>query len=400
MPRKVFGFDRQIQTVFVLTFIYTVGGGAVIFMLPLVADRIFNNFFLVGLMLGVSGAASMLSAVPFGALSNHIGRKGVLAMGLFMGVLIGFMIGYAADPLLFFLFMILVGLGNASVNTAIRSYVMDISPRGQESKYFSVYTTAMSLGFVLGPLAAGEFMSRGLDAGIYGVSLLFMAACLVSLFVSFSLEESVKGAKVFVKGFRELVMDDGFYVKSFSDFRHLGLLGLTILLVTALLSLSDRVIWTIEPLYYNSDIPAFYVGLIMSMFILPYVLFEIPAGFLADRYGKYNILLIGLFVSGFSLIAFGLSTSLESMVFFAFLSTTGFSMVWPSLSGLLTQISGKYEKGNIVGVWNFSEDVGFTLGPLLGGFVAYFFDSIGAPFLALGCLVMVSFCVALLVRKA
>ncbi|MBN2251381.1 MAG: MFS transporter [Candidatus Altiarchaeota archaeon] len=398
-PKKRLILSRNILLVFVITLIYTTGSGTVIFLLPIVADKIFNNFLLVGLMIGLSGAFSMLSAVPFGALSGHIGRKWVLAIGLVIGGAIGLVLQYTTTPFLFLLLMVLCGLGNAAVNTSARSFVMDISPKKRESEYFSLYTTAMSLGFVLGPLIAGDFLSGGFENGVYCVSLIFMATCTISFIILFFLKESVGNTKVFSAGFRELIKNDKVFLRSFSDFRRLGHVGLLILFVTALLSLSDRLIWTIEPLYYQSNIPSLYVGVIMSMFILPYVLFEIPAGLLADRYGKFKVLLPGLFLAGFSLIAFSMVSNVFMMIFFAFMTTTGFSLTWPSLSGLLTEVSSKHEKGNIVGVWNLSEDLGFTLGPLLGGFTAYYFHSISAPFMILGGLLILSFCVMFFVSR-
>ena len=42
----------------------------------------------------------------------------------------------------------------------------------------------------------------------------------------------------------------------------------------------------------------------------------------------------------------------------------------PSLDGLLVDLSYRHKKGYVVGVWNFSMDAGYVVGPLLGGTIA------------------------------
>jgi DHA1 family multidrug resistance protein-like MFS transporter len=108
----------------------------------------------------------------------------------------------------------------------------------------------------------------------------------------------------------------------------------------------------------------------------------------------------GLLIIGVFFITFGMSGSSTLLLASAFLSTTGLALAWVSTNGLLTDISSKYRRGGIVGVWNIFEDLGYVIGPVFGGLTAKFFDSIRIPFILLGLIVIASIVpVVLLIAK-
>jgi MFS family permease len=153
-------------------------------------------------------------------------------------------------------------------------------------------------------------------------------------------------------------------------------------------------------LYYKLDIDSRVVGLILAIFMLPLILFALPAGYLADKYGKIRMIIPGLLIIGVFFITFGMSGSSTLLLASAFLSTTGLALAWVSTNGLLTDISSKYRRGGIVGVWNIFEDLGYVIGPVFGGLTAKFFDSIRIPFILLGLIVIASIVpVVLLIAK-
>lgn len=53
----------------------------------------------------------------------------------------------------------------------------------------------------------------------------------------------------------------------------------------------------------------------------------------------------------------------------------------------MTDISLKKEKGGVVGVWDVAEDLGYIMGPLVGGVVAEYYG-IDVPFVFLGILIL------------
>jgi len=120
------------------------------------------------------------------------------------------------------------------------------------------------------------------------------------------------------------------------------------------------------------------------MFVIPFIFFQIPAGFLADKIGKIKILVLGLLLAGSFLILFGLTRDIYVMITAAFISTFGLALAIPATDGLLTDVSSGKRRGGIAGVWDVAEDLGYVIGPLVGGVIAEFYSDITIPFIFLG----------------
>ena len=104
---------------------------------------------------------------------------------------------------------------------------------------------------------------------------------------------------------KDTIVKDNLYVKSLLDFKDLHFAGVAVLLATFIIVFVDGIVWTLEPLYTTLDIGAETVGLILSMFVLPFILFEVPAGMIADKFGKIRVFITGLVIAGVFLITFG-----------------------------------------------------------------------------------------------
>lgn len=390
--------NHQLFLMCLVIFVFTFGGGAILLTVPIIAEKIVRNVMVVGLIMGFPAFISMLSSIPAGSLSDSLGRKKILWAGFAVMIIFSLLISVANTLTLFLLAMLFMGLGNAIVNTASRAFIMDIAPGTSTSKYFGFFNTSASLGWAVGPLVSGALLFGGFSQGVYYVAYLFSFTCLLAGFITVFIKETVKETKSIAEGFR-LLFKERFYIKGFHEYSKLRLAGGIILALTLLFTFLDRIIWTFEPLYYSEGIDSFTVGLILTMFILPYILFEIPSGFLADKYGKFKTLLSGLLLTGISLIVFGSTKQSMLLLASAFFSTVGLALAWPSISGLLSDVSAKHERGRIVGVWNTSEGLGFTLGPIIGGLIAGYYKSISMPFAIMGIVFILSVVVIALTSK-
>jgi len=76
----------------------------------------------------------------------------------------------------------------------------------------------------------------------------------------------------------------------------------------------------------------------------------------------------------------------------------GNGFVLPSLAGMLVDTAAGQQKGKLTGLWNFSLDTGFVLGPLMGGIIGQFFG-IRAIFTFFGVVFLVIVALFLLLRK-
>lgn len=369
----------------IATGIYSIGNGAIFFLLPILSSNLTENFAIIGFLIAIPSIISMFFDIPTGGLSDRIGRKKLAILGLCGMILFALLLPTANSILVLAIFLLLLGFSNQLINVPIRAYLMDISPKDKTSKYFSVQTTGMQIGFAAGPIIAGILLSQELVKGITMVSLLYIITCLISILILyFGFKETVKGGSPIFTGMRSLIRKDKIFMREILDYATLKSAGLMIFLLTLMFIITDGLIWAIEPLYYKQGIDPGTVGIILSMFVIPFVFFQIPAGFIADKIGKIKVLITGLLLAGSFLILFGLTRDISGMMITAFISTFGLALAIPSIDGLLTDISSGKERGGIVGVWDVSEDLGYIIGPIVGGIIAEFYKDITIPFVFLG----------------
>jgi MFS transporter, ACS family, glucarate transporter len=106
-------------------------------------------------------------------------------------------------------------------------------------------------------------------------------------------------------------------------------------------------------------------GYITGAFAIAYALFEIPSGFLGDRFGARAMLTrIVLWWSAFTALT-GLASSLWSLVTVRFLFGAGEAGAYPTASTSVFRWFPEAERGRAFGIIFFSSQLGGVLAPLL-----------------------------------
>lgn len=174
------------MAVVLAVFLDLVGFGIVVPQLPLAAARFTSSGLMIGAVVATDSLLSFLLAPAWGRLSDRIGRRPVILLGLAGSAIAYTVFGLAASLALLFLARVLSGSLGATVNVA-QAALADSTPPEQRSRAMGLIGAAFGLAFTIGP-ALGGFASR------YGESapgLLAGGICLVNfLFASVLLRES------------------------------------------------------------------------------------------------------------------------------------------------------------------------------------------------------------------
>lgn len=172
-------------------FVY-LGFGIIIPILPeVVLEQGFSKIH-VGGLLTIYALASFFTAPLWGALSDRIGRKKLILVGL---------IGFSSSFFLFALFMenlpllyasrIVGGFFSGALYTAVTGFVADMTDEENRNKYMGLMGMSIGLGFIFGPAIGGIL-------GNVSLTLPFIASgtltLLILVYASIILKEPEKRA--------------------------------------------------------------------------------------------------------------------------------------------------------------------------------------------------------------
>lgn len=113
--------------------------------------------FLFGLLIALTPIAQFFSSTIMGALSDRIGRKKVLEIGVGFGIL-GYFIATAGiqfgSIVLLLIYRLFIGISEGAAAVA-QAAIADLSTEENKSRHFSLYNASLGIGFTLGPFFGG-----------------------------------------------------------------------------------------------------------------------------------------------------------------------------------------------------------------------------------------------------
>lgn len=378
--------------------LFCVGEGAVWFALPSIADTLLDNLALVGFFMALPALVGLIVDMPMGDLCDKIDKRGLLLFGLLMMALLGLLLPSVNSTGKLISFLVLIGVFAPAAYIATTDYVMEASTNKSRSSFLGTYTSSINLGLSVGALFAGFLAANVLLANIDKIGILLTVTCIAAALTALAIKKEPAGS--ITRGICAVVREDKVFLKELSDYKRLGLTGIALSGITLLFTMYDGMVWTLEPLFYGRlGIPGLYGGLILASFVVPLILFEAPAGYLADRLGKRRVLTAGLIVAGAFTLLFAGAHDTWKLIAYAFLATTGLSLAWPAVEGMLADHTRKRTRGEVIGVWNAAKDSGYILGPVFGGLLAYQY-SISTVFKVTGFVLLFSAGIALIAEKS
>lgn len=179
---------RALPILFAVMFFVMVGFGIIIPVLPFYAENIGATPTQLGLLMAVYSLMQLIFAPMWGRISDRIGRKPVIMIGISGLAISFFLMGLSSQLWMLFAARIIGGFLSSANMPTVMAYVADITTPEDRGKGMGVVGAAVGLGFVFGPAIGGIFSKISLNMPFYiaGVSSL-----LTFLLVLFLLKESL-----------------------------------------------------------------------------------------------------------------------------------------------------------------------------------------------------------------
>ena len=389
--------NKHLWVLFGCVFVVMIGFGITLPVLPFYVERLAIHdgasrqliVLHVTLLTGVYALMQLLFAPLWGSLSDRIGRRPLILIGIAGYIVAQILFGLATSLWLLYLARIFGGILSSATLPVSAAYVADLTSDAERSRGMALLGTAVSLGFVVGPALGGTLSQSNLHLNVHFGHLLinsfsvpFFAAALIGLLTLFAamrwLQESLPRAEVTRRtsstktNWRPLI-------RTLAPFLGLALaaqFGLAIF--EAIFALYAQTKFSYGPGQVGA---AFVVcGLVMTVFQACVV------GKLAGRVRELHQIGMGFALMGSSLALLVVMSTRFSVLMLVGLLASGTAFVSPNLAALISKRSGARGTGAALGAQNAANSLGQVSGPILGG--ALFLWQVNAPYVLTGAVLI------------
>ncbi|MER1958249.1 MAG: MFS transporter [Solibacillus sp.] len=114
------------------------------------------------------------------------------------------------------------------------------------------------------------------------------------------------------------------------------------------------------------------VGYLTAAFAIAQLIVSPIAGKAVDKYGRKIMIVIGLFIFGFSELLFGLGKTIEVLFISRVLGGISAAFIMPAVTAFIADITTMETRPKALGYMSAAISTGFIIGPGIGGFLADF----------------------------
>ena len=309
---------------------------------------------LIGLAIGIYGLTQAILQIPFGMLSDRIGRKPIIYFGLLI-----FAIGSIVAALSSSITGIIIGRalqGSGAIASTILALTADLSSEEDRTKAMATLGVSIGMSFILALIIGPIFYNWIGISGIFWLTAALAISGTVILYYwvpePINCNSTIKTSfKTVLKNTQLLRLDIGIFLLHFS---------LTALFVVLPISLATQVdaVWQVY-------IPVLSLSIVVM----------VPCIILAEKYNHMKLVFItAIAILALSQLGFSyLHTNFIGIVIMLFLFFTAFNILEASLPSLISKITPIDSKGTAMGVYSTAQFLGAFMGGISGGFLHQYY---------------------------
>jgi len=344
-------------------------GGALIF--PFFALYITMKFQVgmteVGLLFALFSVTDMIGNMIGGALTDFLGRKTMIIMGLIISALTSLGMGLVNQLEWFYVMGAISGLFATAAGPAHEAMLIDILPEKKRSEGFGVMRVAMNLSIAIGPAIGGFLASRSyLVLFIADTVTSLITALIVYLVVEESMPEE-KESKV-NKGFKDTFIGYGDVLKDRKFMLFVVISTIATLVYSQMYSTLSVFLRDVH------GVPESGYGWLMTLNAGMVVLFQFM---ITRRISKKPPMLIMALGSLLYVIGFGMYGFVDVYLMFMLamvIITIGEMVIVPVAQAYVGNAAPEDMRGRYSGVMGFSWMIPWMIGPLLAGLIMDYGD--------------------------
>lgn len=362
--------NRHTLVILFLTFFTVmVGFGVIMPILPYYAENMGATATALGLLTATYATLQFFFAPIWGKLSDKIGRKPVLLLGLFGFTFTFFGFGISTQLWMLFLSRGLSGLLSSATMPTVMAYIADTTNEEDRGSGMGLIGSAMGLGMIFGPVIGGFLGAINASAPFFFASALaFVVAVSGLIFLPESLSTEAREAARQGSGQR------GGVFNTFSTLA--GPLGY-LMILALLTSFGMAQLESTSALFYERKFGAgeAEMGVIfMVMGICSSLTQGVLVGRVIKKLGEPRTIQIGLVGTAATYLFYPLIFNFTSALVIIIVMGVVSSFLRPALNSFVSKRADPSQQGAILGVVNSYYSLGRVAGPIMGGLI---FDYMG-----------------------
>ena len=357
-------------SLFIAVAVAMIGVGIISPILPLYAKTFAASGISIGLVFSAFSLSRCLLGPLIGRLSDRIGRKRILLIGLASYTLTSVLYAFAMSLWQLGIFRFVQGAAAVMVTPIAQAYIGDITPQGKEGRTMNLFYSAMFLGMALGPLLGGGLSALwSYELAFYAMGILSTVALILvaaTLPADHGRAEHGKSRPREIVPLRHVMRNDA--VKAIAIY------------------MATRGFWrqgfnTFYPLFAVavSGLGEASIGIVVSVYMLGGGLLQIPFGYLADRYPRLPQIVLGSTFAPLALFAVPFVRHVWVIILITFAMGAFSALSRASIIAIRTELGRTHGMGTLAGLQGGSFAAGQMVGPLVSGVVADFLG-LGAVF--------------------
>ncbi len=354
---------HAILVLFVILFLVMAGFGIVIPNIPYFIEALGGNSTVMGFFMASYSIMQFIFAPLWGRMSDRIGRRPVLLIGLGGYAVTFFLFGFVSSLWMLFAIRILAGMISSATLPTAMAYIADITEEGERSKGMGMMGAAMGLGMILGPALGGLLGHQNFSLPFFaagGLAFLAWPFAWAWLPESNQSQSSGLGAKT-----RSIIPAALFR----HALRNLFVLAFALNFTLAMFEASFAFFIADRGGYGPREMGILFAVMGLCGAIVQGGLL----GRLAKRFGDSRMVIAGLVITGAGLLLLLSAHRLPGLLVTSAIFNVGASLVGPGINSLAS-LHNEHGQGVVQGMMQSASSLGRIIGPVAGGLL-YAFNS-------------------------
>ena len=356
-------YPSPFWTLVLATFIDRIGGSL---LFPFFALYITKKFSVgmteVGILFAIFAGSSFVGSMLGGALTDRIGRRGVLIFSLIATSLSAIAMGLVESMQAFFLLAAIVGVLTDVGGPAHQAIVADLLPEEKRAQGYGIIRVAFNVSVVIGPAIGGFLAARSyLLLFIADAVISLITAAVVFFFLPETRPETTPGApqESMAGSFRG-------YFLVFKDRVFILFLGASMLMALVYMNMN-----TTLGVYLRDAhaIPEYGYGFILSLNAIMVVFLQFPITRRIERYPPMLMMALGTFLYAIGFGLYGLVSAYGLFLLAMVIITVGEMLVAPVSLAIVANLAPEDMRGRYMAVYGISWGIPFAIGPYLAGLI-------------------------------